>query len=164
MHLLNEDKTSLFGKFPFWKPISMKWRLRTKAVNCGLAQLSAHSSWDNEAHKFLWQRIYGHLLHRDFQFNFFPPPKVSRLRIIILIIIMIIIMTKKYIASRSVSPNGAVRNMYHLWNLSVIKKQYMQIYHESKKKCFELFLKSSKLLIDLTSSKMHSRKEQGETI
>ena len=40
----------------------------------------------------------------------------------------------------------------------------MQIYHESKKKCFELFLKSSKLLIDLTSSKMHSRKEQGETI
>ena len=40
----------------------------------------------------------------------------------------------------------------------------MHKYHKSNKKCFELFLKSSKLLIDLISSKMHSRKEQGETI
>ena len=39
MHVLiiNEDKRSLFGKFAFWKPISMKCRLRTKAEDYGLA-------------------------------------------------------------------------------------------------------------------------------
>ena len=37
MHLLNEDKRSLFGKFAFSKPISVKCRLRTKAVDYGLA-------------------------------------------------------------------------------------------------------------------------------
>jgi len=38
----------------------------------------------------------------------------------------------------------------------------MNIYHKSKKKCFELFLKSSKLklLIDLISSRMCSRRNK----
>ena len=40
----------------------------------------------------------------------------------------------------------------------------MHIYHKSKEKCFELFRKSSKLLIDLISSRMYSRKQKGETI
>ena len=60
-------------KFPFSKLVSMKSRLRTTVVDYSLVQLSAHSLYYNNVHKYMnsvkspWDTlIHRFLFHRDF--------------------------------------------------------------------------------------------------